>query len=159
MNWHDLELAAPELARLGRERFEATNVALLGTLRSDGSPRISPVEPYLVMGQLLIGALSSSHKARDLLRDPRCTLHSSVSDVNGSEGEFKLQGRAALVTDESVLRGDYQAWWTSEDASPASVFSIDIVSTAHIAWSIDSSEMTVTHWDPERGVRQSTERY
>jgi len=159
MNWHDFELNAPELARLGRERFEATHVALVGTLRRDGSPRISPVEPYLVLGQLLIGALTSSHKARDLLRDPRCTLHSSVTDVNGSEGEFKVHGHASLVTDESVLQGDYQAWWTAAGASPASVFSIDIARAAHVSWNIDSSEMTITRWDPGRGVRRSIERY
>jgi Pyridoxamine 5'-phosphate oxidase len=159
MDWHQFEGAAPEPARLGRSRFEATRVALLGSLRGDGSPRISPVEPYLVMRRLLIGALGSSQKARDLLRDPRCTLHSSVSNVNGSEGEFKVHGRAILVTDEAVLRGDYEAWWTAPGASPRKAFSIDIVSAAHIAWNIDSSEMTVMCWDADRGLRRSIDHY
>jgi hypothetical protein len=149
MRWHEFELAAPELARLGRERFEATHVALLGTLRSDGSPRICPIEPYLALGELVIGALSSSRKARDLLRDSRCTLHSSVSDVNGSEGEFKVHGVAVLITNEAVVHGDYEAWWTAPGASAGDVFSIDIASIAHLAWNIDSSEMTVTRWDSE----------
>jgi hypothetical protein len=42
-NWGDLEGAAPEIARLGKERLESARVALLATLRKDGSPRISPV--------------------------------------------------------------------------------------------------------------------
>src|SRR2546429_650067 len=70
MIWNDLEAAAPEIAQLGKECFERARVALLGTLRRDGSPRISPVEPYLVHGQLLFGAMSWSLKTRDLLRDP-----------------------------------------------------------------------------------------
>jgi hypothetical protein len=50
MIWRDLETVAPEIARLGKERFDRARVALLGTLRKDGSPRISPVEPYLTRG-------------------------------------------------------------------------------------------------------------
>ena len=44
--WQDLELDAPEIARLGMDRINAAHIALLGTLRRDGSHRISPIEPY-----------------------------------------------------------------------------------------------------------------
>jgi pyridoxamine 5'-phosphate oxidase-like protein len=91
MNWAEFEEAAPDLAHNGRERFERTRVALIGTLRPDGSPRISPIEPYLLSDRLVIGVMRSA-KGHDLLRDGRCTLHSAVSDVNGSDGEFKLRG-------------------------------------------------------------------
>jgi hypothetical protein len=159
MIWHEFENVAPELAELGRRRFEATHVALLGTIRKDGSPRISPVEPYLVLDYLLLGMLAGSHKALDLSRDPRCTLHSSVSDVNGSEGEFKLGGRAVLVTDPALLHGDYEAWWTAKDASPSRVFSVDIASAAHIAWDIKKGEMTVKRWSPESGIESTVQGY
>jgi predicted pyridoxine 5'-phosphate oxidase superfamily flavin-nucleotide-binding protein len=159
MNWHEFEDAAPKLAELGRRRFEATHVALLGTIRKDGSPRITPVEPYLVLDHLLLGMLTASHKALDLSRDPRCTLHSSVSDVNGAEGEFKLDGRAVLVTDPALLHGDYEAWWTVQDASPSLVFSVDIASAAHIAWDINRGEMTVKRWSPESGLVSTVQGY
>jgi hypothetical protein len=84
MIWAEFEGAAPEIARLGRERFVRAGVALLGTLRRDGSPRISPVEPHFVSGHLLFAAMSWSVKARDLARDPRCVLHSAVSDPDAS---------------------------------------------------------------------------
>jgi hypothetical protein len=46
------EFGAPEIARLGMARLNAAGVAMLGTVRRDGSPpRTSPVEPYLVAGQ------------------------------------------------------------------------------------------------------------
>ena len=69
MNWRDLEAAAPEIADLGKQRLDQARVALLATLRKDGSPRISPVEPYLTQGHLLFGAMSWSLKRRDLVRD------------------------------------------------------------------------------------------
>ena len=109
VSWGDFEARAPRLAALGSERFERTRVAILGTVRADGSPRISPIEPVLANGRLLLGAMPSL-KRGDLERDPRCALHSSISDVNGSEGEFKIHGRAILAGDE-IRDAEYEAWW------------------------------------------------
>jgi hypothetical protein len=159
MIWGEFEDAVPELAQLGRRRFEATRVALLGTLRKDGSPRISPIEPYLVLDHLLLGMLSNSHKALDLMIDPRCTLHSSVSDVNGSEGEFKVDARAVLITDATILNGQYRAWWHENDASEARVFSLDIASAAHVAWDITKGEMTVLRWKLISGLQKVVRNY
>ncbi len=61
-SWPDVELSAPELARLGMAQLNSARVALLGTLRRDGSPRISPIEPCIADGQLLIGAMARSVK-------------------------------------------------------------------------------------------------
>jgi Pyridoxamine 5'-phosphate oxidase len=121
MTWRDLEAGAPEIARLGKERLDQTRVALLGTLRKDGSPRISPVEPFLTQGHLLFGAMSWSTKTRDLLHDPRCVLHSTVSDPDSGEGELKLYGRAAGVHDE-IRDGVPDAWWVGRPSEAASVF-------------------------------------
>ena len=67
-----------ELAALGEERFERTGLVLLGTLRKDGWPRISPVEPLIAHGQLYRGMMWQSRKALDLLREPRCTAPSPI---------------------------------------------------------------------------------
>ena len=45
-----------------------------------------------------------SVKALDLLRDPRCVVHSTVSNKDGTEGEFKVYGRAREVNDPGELR-------------------------------------------------------
>ena len=81
---------------------------MVGTLRRDGWPRISPVEPFIADGQLFLGMMRRSVKALDLLRDPRCVVHSTVSDKNGTEGEFKVYGRAREVNepDELQIFGD-----------------------------------------------------
>lgn len=99
MNWSDFKGESPELAALGEELFEATGLVLIGTLRKNGFPRISPVEPLIFEGKLYLGMMWQSVKALDLLRDSRCTVNTTVCNKDGSEGEFKAYGRAIDVTD------------------------------------------------------------
>ena len=108
MRWDEFAAAAPELAQLGEERFREKELCLVGTLRKNGWPRISPVEPDFVDGELMLGMMLRSPKARDLLRDPRITLHSAVSSRMGTEGDFKLYGRAVDVEDPE-RRAAYRA--------------------------------------------------
>ena len=99
VTWEQFSEKDGELAAIGEWQFGRTGLALVGTLRRDGWPRISPVEPFIVNGQLYLGMMWRSRKALDLLRDPRCVVHSTVSDRLGSEGEFKVYGRAVEVSD------------------------------------------------------------
>ena len=154
MNWAQFEGAAPALAGMGRERFERDRLALIGTLRADGSPRISPVEPYLVLDQLLLGMEWPTSKARDLLRDPRCALHTAVSDPDGADGEFKLYGRARLVDDEAIVNGPYEAWWHGRRPEGYRVFWMDIQSAAFIGWDIEADQMRLIRWSPADGLRE-----
>ncbi|PYV37798.1 MAG: pyridoxamine 5'-phosphate oxidase [Acidobacteria bacterium] len=159
MIWRDFEAAAPELARLGRERFERTGVVLVATVRKDGSPRISPVEPYLVLGHLLLGMMWRSRKALDLLREPRCAVHSAVCDPNGSDGEFKLYGRALAIEDRRILEGNYQAWWKSQPPGTYHVFTVEIDSAAFISWDTEKDKMTVKRWSATLGLTEATRHY
>jgi hypothetical protein len=91
VRWQDLEASSPRLAELGRERLERPGVVLLGTIRRDGSPRISPVEPLFWRGDLWLALMWRSTKARDLARDPRVLVHSIITSRDGEEGEFKVR--------------------------------------------------------------------
>lgn len=104
MNWADFRRAAPELAEAAEKLLERTGVLLVGTIRKDGSPRISPVEPLFIGDELYLGMMPKSLKAQDLLRDPRCTVHNVISDRMAVEGEFKLHGRARNVEDAGERR-------------------------------------------------------
>jgi predicted pyridoxine 5'-phosphate oxidase superfamily flavin-nucleotide-binding protein len=103
LTWQELERAAPEITAHGRELIERFQFVLVGTLTKDGSPRITPVEAYIVDGHLLSNMIPRSLKARDLLRDPRVYVHAPVTAKEGSP-EFKLAGQADVLTDET-LRG------------------------------------------------------
>src|SRR5215213_2961382 len=102
MRWTDFEAAAPRLAALGQEKLVAPGVVLVGTVRRDGSPRISPVEPFLFDGELWLSMLWGSHKAADLARDSRVLVHNIVTSRDGVAGEFKLRGRCRAEEDRDV---------------------------------------------------------
>jgi hypothetical protein len=99
VDWADFERQAGDLAAFARERIDGPGLVLIGTLRRDGWPRISPVEPLLLDGRLYLGMMWRSMKALDLLRDPRVVVHSVVTDRDGGEGDVKLYGRAVDVRD------------------------------------------------------------
>jgi hypothetical protein len=156
MKWADFAAAAPEMADGGRQRLE-NGVALLGTIRRDGSPRISPVEPVFAASQLMFGIMRSAKNA-DLERDARCVLHSAVSDPNGSEGEFKLYGRAILTAD-AATRDAGEGWWKSYPPDQSAVYWLDIESAALIAWDFERMEKQLLHWSADRGLTTTSQRY
>jgi hypothetical protein len=153
-----MELGAPEIGQFGMARLNAARVALLGTLRRDGSPRISPVEPYVVQGQLLIGAMAWSAKASDLRRDPRYVLHSAVTGPDSGEGELKLHGSAAEAGQHlRDLAAD--AWWRALPPEKAVVFTLHIGQAAFVDWDIGHGLLTVHRWSPGSGYAAATRPY
>jgi hypothetical protein len=99
VSWQGFAADAPDLAARARALIEGSGVVLVGTVRADGSPRISPVEALFHDGELWLGMMPASLKAADLERDPRCTVHSLITDRRGDPGEFKAHGRADRVSD------------------------------------------------------------
>src|SRR4051794_25865892 len=95
--WSSFAAASPEFASAVEQRLEDEGLALVGTLRSDGHPRISPVEPLIFDGDLYLGMMWRSTKALALLRAPRCVVHTVVSDKNGTGGGGKLSGVARPI--------------------------------------------------------------
>lgn len=158
MNWGSFATASPELAALGRERFEGKQLCMLGTIRRTGWPRISPCELDFVGEELMLGMMWQSPKARDLLRDPRCVLHSCTSDRLGTEGDFKLYGRARDVQ-EGARRDAYRAAiraridWEPED--PFHLFAIDVESAGFVMFGEQPSTLV---WDQSGGTRRQSQR-
>jgi hypothetical protein len=144
--WQDFEEAAPELAALGRERIERDGFVLVGTIRRDGTPRISPVGAGIVAGHLALNILSDSLKARDLLRDPRILVHGVVVHAGDPNEEFKLRGRAIVVDSPEVRKGIEELTWSPPPESI--VFSIDIEEAAFLAWA--KGKVVVTRWRRNR---------
>ena len=101
-SWSDVTRAAPDLAEAVQRRFDATGLGLLATLRKDGSPRISGIEP-LFTSELWLGMMDASLKAADLRRDPRLALHSATADKNVAEGDAKVAGVAHEVDDAETM--------------------------------------------------------
>jgi len=148
VSWADFEAAAPDLAVLGRERLERLGFALVGTIRRDGTPRISQVEVRFVQRQLAVNMLRDSLKARDLDRDSRILLHSPMLSADDPNDEFKLRGRALETDDQDLCAAVADLTWHPPPESR--VFVLDVESAAFVEWS--KGEMTVTCWSRERGL-------
>jgi hypothetical protein len=76
----------------------------VATIRADGTPSLSPVEPFILDGALWLSMLWGSTKAADLQRDPRILVHSVITSRDRGEGEFKIRGRARAEHDVSIQR-------------------------------------------------------
>ena len=151
MIWEEFKTNAPELAALGEEKFGSTDLVLIGTLRKNGWPRISPVEFVITDGHLYLGMMWQSRKAQDLLRDPRCTVHNTVSDRHGTDGEFKIYGKAVDIQDAEMRKRFESALsekidWNPEESGESEyhLFSIDIES-ASFAF-IENEQWTRKTW-------------
>ncbi len=150
MNWNEFKTVAPELAETGEKLFERVGVVMVGSIRKDGSPRISPVEPLLAGTELYLGMMPETFKAQDLLRDPRCTIHNVISDKNAVEGEFKINGQARNVLDETErqLYCDElkkKIGWSPE-GMPFHLFAVQIQSAGLFKTADDQMARLVIRW-------------
>jgi hypothetical protein len=117
--WADVEREAPDLAGAVRARFDAHGLGLLATLRRDGGPRVSGVEPLFTDADLWMGMMPDSLKALDLLRDPRFALHCATVDKNVTDGDAKVAGRAVPVdADDDVSFGAFRAAFEAATGNP-----------------------------------------
>ena len=156
MKWSEFRAAAPEIGALAQEAFDEQHLAILGTLRSDGWPRVSPCEVYFVETEMLLGMMFESAKALDLRRDSRITV------VNGQEnriprlGDAKLYGHAREITDESLRSRFADAQEEAIDWRPMqfNLFAVDIDRASYISfgegrrllrWSADRDEEELRH--------------
>ena len=161
MRWAEFERHEPKLGELGRLRLGGPGVVLVGTIRSDGTPRLSPVEPLFWNDELWLSMGWGSLKARDLQRDPRVLVHSIVTDREGTGGEFKLRGRALAEGDEQVQAGyadevrERLGW--SPEPGRFHLFRVDVEDVTVIRWDPATNDQFVARW-PERTefVRRGT---
>ncbi|GAA0443745.1 pyridoxamine 5'-phosphate oxidase family protein [Streptomyces olivaceiscleroticus] len=108
--WSEFAAAEPALAEWAERRFGAYPHHVLATLRADGSPRLTGLEADFRGGELWLGMMPGSRKARDLRRDPRFSLYANPgggSDV--VDGDVRIAGRAVEVTDAEVLARYWRA--------------------------------------------------
>src|SRR6266516_3376752 len=155
MRWREFAEECPVLAELTAVRFAADELVLLGTLRSDGSARISAVEPDIAAGELMVGMIHRSVKALDLRRDPRATVHSWPPDKEGRRGDIKLYGRAVEAGDAAVKRAYEEAIFARtgwRPVEPYHCFVFDLESAGLVRFSDAGRE--VWSWQAGQPLRR-----
>jgi len=154
VDWAEFTSRASALAARAVSLLDERGVLLIGTIRSDGSPRISPVEPLFHEGELMLGMMWKSLKALDLRRDPRCTIHSAVADRTASAGEFKAHGAAIEINEPSVRASYGHALEAKIGFRPEGerwhLFAVRVASAA--LFETGDTSRTVARWLVDRGV-------
>ena len=151
--WTNFEAAAPMLAAQGRELIERFRFVLVGTIRSDGTPRISPVEAHIVRGHLMLVMIPKTLKAGDLLRDPRILVNSPITDPDDPDTEFKLRGRVVEIRDQALREATADAIEATSGWRPPEgwhFFSLDIEEATFLAW--QNGVLDLTRWNRDRGL-------
>jgi hypothetical protein len=150
MRWVDFEREQPRLAELGRKKLAGPGVVLVATIRRDGSPRLSPIEPLLWHRGLWLSMGWGSQKARDLGRDDRVLVHSIVTSRDGTDGEFKVRGRAVLeenprVQEEFAHTVVEELGWRPE-VGKFHLFWVDVEDVTFIRWDNATNDQFVARW-------------
>lgn len=152
--WNEIEDAAPDLALLVRERFDAHLHKTMATLRKDGSPRISGTEVKFAAGGVWIGSMGGAMKARDLQRDGRCAFHSAPLDTDMADADAKLSGVATEITDLERIRQVWPEWDEHHAPGGAHAFEIDVTDLA--ATTVEGAGMMIWSWNERDGERRRT---
>jgi hypothetical protein len=159
--WNDFAASAPRICEIFARRHAATgHLCLLATLRRDGFPRISPVEPKIFEGELVLVGMPGTAKFADLARDGRLSLHTATVDTHVGDGDAKIWGTAADVSDPDLHARFAEALFaeTGFDIRGREFdhyFTVDIAGASSVEVIDDHLDITV--WKPgsaERVIRK-----
>ena len=157
--WNEIVRDAPELAAAVQARFDANRHKVLGTLRADGSPRLSGIEVTFRDGELWLGMMPDSRKAFDLRRDPRLALHSATVDPELVDGDARISGRAVEATDAGAMTALVEGDSRYEDGAPAGhVFRVDVTELMLIKIGEPADHLVISSWHEGRGVERVERR-
>jgi hypothetical protein len=144
--WGDFERAEPDLAGRVRRRFEQTGLALVGTLRADGSPRVSGWEPLFAEGQIWLGSMTGSRKNADLRRDPRLMLHAATADKDVKDGDVKISGTAVEVIDDPTKAAFTAAFKQATDFDVPTPFELFRVEPTEVSMLQSRGDHLLIEW-------------
>ncbi|MGH8896715.1 MAG: pyridoxamine 5'-phosphate oxidase family protein [Egibacteraceae bacterium] len=156
--------SAPEFAATVRAFFDAHRHKTLATLRKDGSPRISGIEGYFAIGELWLGMMPGSRKARDLQRDPRFALHSASVDPDEGDpsawrGDAKLSGLAVEIADPEMRQAALQVIGHEElSGGEAHVFRAGIREVVLTSVGDPADHLVIELWREGDGLHRSERR-
>jgi len=153
--WTDFSADAPRIAEIFTRRHAATgNLCMLATLRLDGFPRISPMEPRFFEGDLWIGGMPGTAKFEDLVADPRFSLHTATVDTRVTEGDAKVWGTVQDVKDEALHRR-FAEWLLATTGFDLTGRTFEHLFRAHLtgaaAARVEDGHLDITTWRPGSG--------
>jgi hypothetical protein len=150
-SWTEFATEAPNIAAVFIRRHRAAgNLCMLATTRSDGFPRICPLEPRIFEDRLWLPGMPGTAKFADLQRDPRFCLHTATVDTRVADGDAKLWGLAHECS-EAARRQRFAEDLVADTAldlrgAEFAFFGIEIAGASAVELRGDDLEITV--WKP-----------
>jgi hypothetical protein len=149
MKWSAIAASEPALGAIVFDRLIKPGVLLAGTVRRDGSPRISGVEPLVMDGDLWLSMMSASAKVMDLARDRRIVLHSIITGPEPA-AEVKVRGTVRAEHDRDVQRRYAAAVSAGIGWRPVvgefTLFAVDVEDVTYIGYDAETSGQHVARW-------------
>ena len=148
--WREFTEEVPEFAAAVTAIFTASIHLIMGTVRADGSPRLSGTEIQFAADHLYLAGMTGAWRFRDLRRDPRVAIHSGSQGGPGWTGDAKLSGTAVEVTEQAskdVIKG----------LSPGDfeLFAVLLTDVTHVHLDGDPPDkLVIETWRPGRSIER-----
>ncbi|MGW1977869.1 pyridoxamine 5'-phosphate oxidase family protein [Streptomyces sp. NPDC001889] len=151
-SWSGFRAAEPAFADAVQDRFGKHRHHVLATLRKDGSPRVSGIEVIFRDGELWLGMMPGSAKARDLRRDPRLALHANPGEGDSMDGgDVKVAGWGVEVVDEGEVGRFAEAMG---QPLPFHLFRVGVGSVVRTG--VEGARLVVHTWHPGRALTRAS---
>jgi hypothetical protein len=149
MRWSEISARQPALGAIADRLLIEPGVLLVGTIRRDGTARISGVEPLVLDDELWLSMMSGSAKRRDLGRDPRVVLNSVITSPS-PPAEIKIRGTAGAVTERDrqeryAAAVRHQLGWQPV-VGQFTLFIIDVADVTYIGSEPGTGAQHVAYW-------------
>jgi hypothetical protein len=151
MRWSEISARQPALGAVADRLLVEPGVLLAGTIRRDGTARISGVEPLVLDGDLWLSMMSGSAKCRDLGRDPRVVLNSVITSPS-PPAEIKVRGAARMVTGQeqqdryAAAVREHIGW--QPVPGQFTLFVVDVADVTYIGSESGIGAQHVARWPP-----------
>jgi len=151
MRWSEIPARQPALGAVADRLLIKPGVLLVGTIRRDGTARISGVEPLVLDGDLWLLMMRGSAKSRDLARDPRVVLNSVITSPS-PPAEIKIRGTARAVTEQG--RQEHYAAAVREQigwqpvVGQFTLFIVEVADVTYIGTEAGTGAQHAARWPP-----------
>ena len=149
VSWADFEKADPALAQRVLQRLESHRHAILATLQTDGSPRLSGMEVPVRSGHLWLAMMPGSRKVADLSRDPRFSIHSAPDAEHLPSGDARIDGTA--VAADAAQTGEFVAQHRHPIGDPSMMVLHVAMICRVVLVRVSQDRLVIESWTPDGG--------
>lgn len=151
--WSGVLDTEPGFASEVQRRFESHPHHVIATLHVDGRPRVSGTNVGFDDHMMWIGTMPGSRKGADLIRDPRCALHSAPldEDLSAGSGDATVDALAVRL-DDTTARRLLTEEFGADATMDGELWSLSIRSMSLVE--VQGEQLRIRSWAPHSGLTE-----